>query len=110
TAVGFELYCQLLKQSVAVIKGEKIKPRVEVQIRLDFLALTPSMPEDKTSRNRKERMEDSTEEAKGNSDATTWPRGQKAGQDQISGPNPPLSSASIPFNYISDTRQRIEIY
>ena len=41
TAVGFELYCQLLKQSVAALKGEKVKPRVEVQVRLDFLALTP---------------------------------------------------------------------
>ena len=37
TAVGFELYCQLLKQSVASMKGEKIKPRVEVRIALDFL-------------------------------------------------------------------------
>ena len=41
TAVGFDLYCQLLKQSVGALKGEKVKPRVEVQIRLDFLALTP---------------------------------------------------------------------
>src|SRR5471030_1193602 len=41
TAVGFELYCQLLKQSVSALKGEKVKPRVEVQVRLDFLALSP---------------------------------------------------------------------
>ncbi len=39
TAVGFELYCQLLKQSVAALKGEVVKPRVEVQVRLDFLEL-----------------------------------------------------------------------
>ena len=37
TAVGFELYCQLLKQSVSALKGEKVKPRVEVNLRLDFL-------------------------------------------------------------------------
>src|SRR5881409_63065 len=42
TAVGFELYCQLLKQSVATMKGEKAKPRIEVQLRLDFLALSPA--------------------------------------------------------------------
>ncbi|MCX6881527.1 MAG: transcription-repair coupling factor, partial [Verrucomicrobia bacterium] len=41
TAVGFDLYCQLLKQSVASLKGEKIKPRVMVQVCLDFLALNP---------------------------------------------------------------------
>ncbi len=40
TAVGFELYCQLLKQSVAALKGEKIPTRVDVQVRLDFLPLT----------------------------------------------------------------------
>jgi transcription-repair coupling factor (superfamily II helicase) len=39
TAVGFELYCQLLKQSVSSLKGEKIKPRVEVEVKLDFLEM-----------------------------------------------------------------------
>ncbi len=39
TAVGFELYCQLLKQSVSSLKGDKVKPRVEVQVRLDFLEM-----------------------------------------------------------------------
>ncbi|MCX8091236.1 MAG: transcription-repair coupling factor [Verrucomicrobiae bacterium] len=37
TAVGFDLYCQLLRQSIAVLKGEPVKPRVEVAVRLDFL-------------------------------------------------------------------------
>jgi transcription-repair coupling factor (superfamily II helicase) len=39
TAVGFELYCQLLKQSISSLKGEKVKPRVEVRIALDFLEM-----------------------------------------------------------------------
>jgi transcription-repair coupling factor (superfamily II helicase) len=37
TAVGFELYCQLLKQSVGALKGEKVKPRIEVRMAIDFL-------------------------------------------------------------------------
>ncbi len=45
TAVGFELYCQLLKQSVASMTGEKIKPRVEVRVTLDFLAAAGTLPE-----------------------------------------------------------------
>jgi transcription-repair coupling factor (superfamily II helicase) len=45
TAVGFELYCQLLKQSVASLKGEPVKPRVEVQVRLDFLGDAAALPE-----------------------------------------------------------------
>src|SRR6185369_9181288 len=40
TAVGFDLYCQLLKQSVAALKGEKVKPRIDVQMRLDFIYLS----------------------------------------------------------------------
>ena len=41
TAVGFELYCQLLKQSVSQLKGEKVKRRVEVETKFDFLTLSP---------------------------------------------------------------------
>jgi transcription-repair coupling factor (superfamily II helicase) len=37
-AVGFDLYCQLLRQAVAQIKGGKIQPRLEVELRLDFVA------------------------------------------------------------------------
>ncbi len=37
-AVGFDLYCQLLRQAVAQLKGEKPKTRVEVETRLDFVA------------------------------------------------------------------------
>ncbi len=37
-AVGFDLYCQLLKQAVAQLKGEKFKARLDVEVRLDFVA------------------------------------------------------------------------
>ncbi len=40
-AIGFELYCQLLKQSIATLRGEKVKPRIEVALRLDFLSFGP---------------------------------------------------------------------
>ncbi len=40
-AVGFELYCQLLKQSVSSLKGEKVLARLNVEARLDFLAAGP---------------------------------------------------------------------
>src|SRR5262249_19196733 len=44
TAVGFELYCQLLKQSVALLQGQPVKPRIDVQVRLDFVAFHPLAP------------------------------------------------------------------
>ncbi|MEP6937991.1 MAG: transcription-repair coupling factor [Chthoniobacterales bacterium] len=37
-AVGFDLYCQLLRQAVAQLKGEKFQKRLEVDLRLDFVA------------------------------------------------------------------------
>jgi transcription-repair coupling factor (superfamily II helicase) len=37
-AVGFDLYCQLLKQAVSQIKGQKLRLRIDVDLRLDFVA------------------------------------------------------------------------
>jgi len=89
TAVGFELYCQLLKQSVAALKGEKVKPRVEVQVRLDFLALSPAEESPKSPVQNPESASSHTHHA---SRITHH------------------ASAYIPFRYIADARQRIEIY
>jgi len=36
-AVGFDLYCQLLKQAVAQLKGQKPRHRLDVDARLDFV-------------------------------------------------------------------------
>lgn len=37
-AIGFDLYCQLLKQAVAQLKGRKFQPRLEVDLKIDFVA------------------------------------------------------------------------
>jgi transcription-repair coupling factor (superfamily II helicase) len=37
-AIGFDLYCQLLKQAVAQLKGQKFRPRLDVDLRIDFVA------------------------------------------------------------------------
>ena len=37
-AIGFDLYCQLLKQAVAKLKGERVQPRVELPVSLDFVS------------------------------------------------------------------------
>ena len=36
-AIGFDLYCQLLKQAVAQLKGQRFRPRLDVDARLDFV-------------------------------------------------------------------------
>lgn len=122
TAVGFELYCQLLKQSVSALKGEKLRPRVEVQTRLDFLAMSPA-------EEREEALERASTRDPGNGSRR---RGEASRSASISVPrevgvyysdetvpdpdrdNPaetiPRRPAYIPQNYIADSRQRIEVY
>jgi transcription-repair coupling factor (superfamily II helicase) len=89
TAVGFDLYCQLLKQSVAALKGEKVKPRVEVRVNLDFLALSPG---EESPKSKVQSLKSGGAERESESRITHH------------------ASAYIPFRYISDARQRIEIY
>src|SRR4026208_2493944 len=37
-AIGFDLYCQLLKQAVTQLKGKKPRFRLDVDLKLDFVA------------------------------------------------------------------------
>ncbi len=37
--IGFDLYCSLLKQAINRLKGEKVRSRLEVVLRTDFVAL-----------------------------------------------------------------------
>ena len=43
-AVGFGLYCQLLKRTIALMKGEKVREVVDVKLNLDFA--NPRIPYD----------------------------------------------------------------
>ncbi len=36
-SIGFDLYCALLRQAIAKLKGQRVKLRVEVAVRLDFV-------------------------------------------------------------------------
>lgn len=82
TAVGFELYCQLLKQSVAILKGEPVKKRVQVFIDIDFLALSPG----------DDRASVDTQLSTLNSQPTQ------------------ATPCFIPFQYIPEPQQRVDIY
>ena len=117
TAVGFELYCQLLKQSVAALKGEKVKPRIEVRVTFDFLALNPG--DDVGDSNSKKQ---SRKKPKKPAFDIQVPREDVAlyvDEDEEEGNEPKVSeppeesrmhAATIPYNYIGEVQQRIEIY
>jgi len=106
TAVGFDLYCQLLKQSVSALKGEKVMPRVEVQVRLDFLALSPgeARPQSTAHSPRTPPV------GGGGEQPESTDHGPRTTGARSSASHHFPTSAYIPFQYISDSRQRIEVY
>ena len=87
TAVGFELYCQLLKQSVSTLKGEKVKPRVEVSVKLDFISLN-------------------SVESGGAGSPLPAADGYDEGAHGVTRP----AIASLPHKYVTEPQHRIEIY
>jgi transcription-repair coupling factor (superfamily II helicase) len=111
TAVGFELYCQLLKQSISALKGEKVKPRIEVEVRLDFLALNPG-EEVRSPKSRGQRSQVSRLNVTVPRETASYTESEEDGQSaELDSPSSIARSyAFIPLNYISDSRQRIETY
>ena len=84
-AVGFDLYCQLLKQAVAQLKGDKPRLRLDVDLRLDFVV---------------------TNEAEFVSPAA--PR--SGGLQSVEVLTMELIPAFIPITYVSDSALRIRAY
>src|SRR5262249_19642588 len=86
TAIGFDLYCQLLKQAVAQLKGEKAPLRLEVDVPLDFVASSEAEPIE----------------------------GQPGPASPVSAKRAPLRPervpAFIPTSYINDPSLRIQAY
>ena len=94
TAVGFELYCQLLKQSVGSMKGEKVKPRVEVRVALDFLEMHAGSETGRAG--------SPLPAAVANGRVLT----RDDGAHGVTRP----TTAALPHNYAPESQHRIEIY
>jgi len=110
TAVGFELYCQLLKQSVAVLKGERVKPRVEVEVRLDFLAMSPGQVEAAAEPRQRPRRRPRAEVSVPR-DEDSWEWYEETVPETAEEKNTcPMAPAFLPLDYIGDSRQRIDVY
>ena len=110
TAVGFELYCQLLKQSVAALKGEKVKPRVEVEVRFDFLAMSPGQVEAAEEPRQRPRRRPRAEVSVPR-DEDSWEWYDETVPETVEEKNTcPVAPAFLPLDYIGDSRQRIDVY
>jgi transcription-repair coupling factor (superfamily II helicase) len=88
--VGFELYCQLLRQSIARLKGDRRAAAIRASLRLDFVFVGESAAA--AGRRRYE-------------DGYTVLRDAELAAGEC-----PKIQARIPFEYIGETRLRIDFY
>jgi transcription-repair coupling factor (superfamily II helicase) len=112
-AVGFELYCSLLRQSVSNLKGEKIKPRVEVRLSLDFLF----HPLEEHSARPQPSAPRPSPDIQVPREVPTWisepETGSLSRQSLSKAERPsaiPRALASFPAAYVAEPRHRIDIY
>jgi len=93
--VGFELYCQLLRQSVARLKGEKTAAAIRASVKLDFVFVGESAADaDAATRGRQ-------------LDGYT---ALKAAEDEAVAVEVSRIQARIPASYLGETRLRIDFY
>jgi transcription-repair coupling factor (superfamily II helicase) len=93
--VGFELYCQLLRQSVARLKGDKQAAAIRASVKLDFVSIGEGSPAGEDGRHRYE-------------DSYTAVRDAENDASGVVGV--PVIQARIPHAYIGETRLRIDFY
>jgi transcription-repair coupling factor (superfamily II helicase) len=108
TAVGFELYCQLLKQSVKRLKGEKVDRRLDVHVAFDFLAMNPG--EEKNAKRASRKTSPPQFEVTVPRDFDAEVEDNKAPTDDGEPRDIGRVPAYLPFNHIPETRQRIILY
>ncbi|MSU50613.1 MAG: transcription-repair coupling factor [Opitutus sp.] len=94
--VGFELYCQLLRQSVARLKGDKTAAAIRASVKLDFVFVGESGSRARPRTAGGGRHEDGYTAIRDAEDAHT------VEVERI--------QARIPSSYIAETRLRIDFY
>jgi transcription-repair coupling factor (superfamily II helicase) len=92
--VGFELYCQLLRQSVARLKGDKAAASIRASVKLDFVYVGEGAPDEGARRRYADgytALKDAEHEASGAVEVAKI-------------------QARIPSTYLGETRLRIDFY
>jgi transcription-repair coupling factor (superfamily II helicase) len=93
--VGFELYCQLLRQSVARLRGEKQASHIRASVKLDFVYVGDRSDSDPGRRGQHQDGYTALRDAEHANNGL-------ASVDSI--------QARLPSDYISETRLRIDLY
>jgi transcription-repair coupling factor (superfamily II helicase) len=113
-AVGFELYCQLLKQSINALKGLPVKPRLQIELCLDFISTDPHAPRtlvDPHHPDSAEKEEDWHIEVPREVAVYLAEDDPLDTQSLETVPSPVIqATAAFPLDYIGDAAHRIEVY
>jgi len=98
--VGFELYCQLLRQSVARLKGEAQAAQIRATVKLDFIVVGDAEPSGERRASSESRRVGRHED------------GYTALKDAEHSAAPQIEHirACLPTSYIAETRLRIDFY
>ncbi|MDX2226384.1 MAG: transcription-repair coupling factor [Verrucomicrobiae bacterium] len=97
SAIGFDLYCHLLKATIAQLKGERAPLRREVSVRLDFLSTTEyEMPDSKFQIPKE--------------GASCQEQGKHHGAGEGNSDGAPREPAWIPRRYMDQTAERVAAY
>ncbi len=97
--VGFELYCQLLRQSVARLKGEKTAAAIRANVKLDFVFVGESAGRG---------VDTESDAARGRH--VDGYKALKDAEDEQHAVEVAKIQARIPSSYIAETRLRIDFY
>jgi transcription-repair coupling factor (superfamily II helicase) len=96
--VGFELYCQLLRQSVARLKGDKTAAAIRANVKLDFVFVGEGVNQRPSGASARGRHEDGYTAIRDAEDSADG--GAEVAKIQ----------ARLPAPYIPETRLRIDFY
>ena len=89
--VGFELYCQLLRQSVSRLRGERESVAVRAEVRLDFVKFS--------------QLQFRRARARATTSATVTIRAE-----ELEGTHSADIVATLPSEYISEVRLRVDAF
>ncbi len=98
--VGFELYCQLLRQSVARLKGDKRAAAIRASVKLDFVFVGEGTPPDKNA----------PTAAAASASATSYLAIKDAEHAADGAVTVSRIQARLPATYIGETRLRLDLY
>ena len=96
--VGFELYCQLLRQSVARLKGDKQAASIRATVKLDFVFVGEGTPPPTAS------------SAPASASASSYQAIKAAADAEAGAVSVDRIQARLPVPYVAETRLRLDLY